>query len=85
MECVPTDNELVLNVACAPLRATVGIKGVAASKNVTVPVGVPAAVDATVAVSVTLWPKEDWFDDEVSVVVVGALLTTSVTEAVAVE
>jgi len=53
---------------------------VVSSKNVTVPVGVPEAVD-TVAVKVTLWPNVEGFKDEVTVVVVdagGAAFTTCV-------
>jgi hypothetical protein len=47
------------------------------SRNVTVPVGLPApgATTATVAVKVTDWPKTDGFVPEATVVVVFALLT----------
>ena len=50
---------------------------VAPSRNVTVPLGVPApgATAATVAVKVTLCPKTDGLEDEATVVVVFALFT----------
>src|SRR5947199_387231 len=48
--------------------------------NVTVPVGVPApgATAATVAVKVTAWPDADGLADEVTVVVLFALVGVSV-------
>jgi hypothetical protein len=51
------------------------------SKNVTVPVGVPApgAATVTVAVNVTACPKTGELTDEATVVVVLALLTTWLT------
>ena len=69
----------MLNVAVVPDRVPDPMF-VVPSKNVTVPVGVPEAVD-TVAVKVTLWPKVEGFKDEVTVVVVvagGAAFTTCV-------
>jgi hypothetical protein len=55
----------------------------APSRNVTVPLGVPApgATAATVAVKVTDWPKTEGLVDEVSVVAVAALLTVWVMAA----
>jgi hypothetical protein len=49
--------------------------------NVTVPVGVPAPGEtaATVAVKVTFWPFAEGFCDEVTLVVVFALLTVCAT------
>jgi len=41
---------------------------VAPSLKVTLPVGVPAAVEVTVAVKVTDWPLADGFTEEVSAV-----------------
>ncbi len=54
---------------------------VAPSRNVTVPVGVPApgAVTVTVAVNVTDCPKTDGLTDEATVVDVLALFTTWLT------
>ena len=43
----------------------------AASKNVTVPVGVPPAVLLTVAVNVTGWPVMEGFTEETSEVALG--------------
>lgn len=67
----------MVNVATPPLSVPVPI-GLPPSRNVTVPVGVPVpgATADTVAVKVTDWPKADGFRDEVTVVVVSALLTT---------
>ena len=49
------------------------------SRNVTVPVGVPApgAVTLTVAVNVTDWPVTEGFCEDVTPVVVFALLTVT--------
>ena len=54
MECVPEASKEVASVACPPLSVPVP-RLVAPSRNVTVPVGVPAAgaTGLTVAVSVT--------------------------------
>ena len=71
-----TDSAVVLKVATPPLR--VPVPNVAApSLNVTVPVGVPApgATAATVAVNVTDWPNTEGLADEVSEVVVLAMVT----------
>src|SRR5262249_54009433 len=64
---VATVSDDVLNVATPPPSVPEPI-GVPPSRNVTVPLGVPVPGDfaATVAVKVTLWPKTDGFDDDVS-------------------
>ena len=74
---MPTANAEVVNVAIPPLSAPVPI-GLPPSRNVTVPVGVPApgATGETVAVNVTDWPNTDGLTEEVTVVLVSALLTT---------
>ncbi len=70
--CIPTDNELVVKVACAePLRVPVP-RVVAPSLNVTVPVGVPTAgaTGLTVAVKVTDCPGDAGLTDVATAVVV---------------
>ena len=69
----------MLNVAEPPLSAPVP-KVVAPSLKVTVPVGVPlpGAAGATVAVKVTPCPNTDGFADEITTVVVLAMLTVCV-------
>ena len=73
----PADRAEVVKVAMPPLSVPVPI-GLPPSRNVTVPVGVPVpgATGETVAVKVTDWPKTEGFADEVTAVVVSALLTT---------
>jgi hypothetical protein len=67
IEWLPTDSDVVLNVA-VPLDSVPVPSAIAAlSKNVTVPVGVPAFA-VTVAVNVTGWPKLLALSEEVSVV-----------------
>ena len=63
---VPAADSGLVPIVIVPLR------------NVTVPVGVPApgAVTVTVAVKRTLCPTADGFGDEVTLVLVLALLTT---------
>src|SRR6266404_3839182 len=73
IECEPPASEDVVKVAWPPLRALVA-SAVAPSLNVTVPVGV-VLVPVTVAVNVTDWPNTEGFNEEVSDVVVLALLT----------
>src|SRR5437763_763590 len=69
MECDPKLRLFVLTVA-EPLARVCGLPiWVAPSKNVTVPVGVPTPVpEATVAVKITVWPKTEVGDDDVTVV-----------------
>ena len=71
--CAPAASVEVVKVAVAPESAAVP-SVVAPSKNVTVPVGVPApgAVTDTVAVIVTDWPKTDGLTFEVAELVVAA-------------
>jgi hypothetical protein len=66
----------VVNVAVPPDSVPVP-RVVVPSRNVTVPVGVPAPGEtaATVAVNVTLWPNTDGFREDARLVVVFALLT----------
>jgi hypothetical protein len=68
-----------MNVAWPEMRVFVPI-GVAPSLKVTVPVGmpVPGAVAITVAVKVTACPKIEGLTDELTAVVVLALLTVCV-------
>ena len=69
----------VVKVAWPELRVLVAT-GVPPSLKMTVPVGVPVLgeVAVTVAVKVTDWPKTDGLADEVTTVVVLALLTVCV-------
>ena len=69
----------MVNVAWPELSVFVPI-GVAPSLKVTVPVGVPVpgAVAITVAVKVTACPKTEGLTDELTAVVVLALLTVCV-------
>lgn len=77
----PTAREEVVKVA-APLEFSVAVPiDVLPSRKVTVPVGIPAVGLATVALKVTGWPATQGLNDEVSVTVVGMLLTTSVNAA----
>ena len=75
MECEPASSEDVERVAW-PAAFNAGLpSAVVPSLKVTVPVGVPGEVLATVAVKVTDWPAVDGFNEEARVVVVGAALT----------
>ena len=74
MECVPCVNDFVVKAADPLLTATVA-SVVAPSLNVTVPVGVPVNWGATLAVNVTFVPSAAGLSEEVSVVVLDALLT----------
>jgi hypothetical protein len=74
--CAPAVNAEVDSVAAppaptlpVPIEVTPSV-----SKNVTVPVIVPAVADVTVAVSVTLAPNVDGFKDDVTAVDVAAKL-----------
>jgi len=74
MECAPTAREAVVRVAM-PEESTVPVpRLVVPSRNVTVPVGMPAG-ELTVAVKVTGWPKTLGFTEEIDVTVVAALFT----------
>ncbi len=78
MELEPTDKKDVEIVAISPFNSlTDAPNGILPLKNDTVPVGVPApgAFADTVAVKVTDWPKTDGLADDVTTVVVSALLT----------
>ena len=74
---MPIANAEEANVATPALSNPVPI-AVPASRNVTVPVGVPApgAAGETVAVKVTDWPKREGFAEEMRAVVELSLLTT---------
>ena len=74
---MPTAKADVVNVASPPLSVPVPM-GLPPSRKVTVPVGVPVpgGTGETVAVKVTDWPKIEGFCDEITVVVLSALLTT---------
>jgi hypothetical protein len=71
MECAPAVRLAVVSVAlpAAPIVTGAPIC-VAPSKNVAVPVIVPAVAEVTVAVNITLAPTVDGFRDDVTVVVV---------------
>src|SRR2546422_3248408 len=73
---LPTDREEVAKVAAPPLSVPVP-RVVKPSLKVTVPLGVPApgATGLTVAVKITDWPNTEGLAEEVTVVVVSALLT----------
>jgi hypothetical protein len=78
--CEPAARDDVVRVAW-PARLTVPVPIVLLpSLNVTIPDAVPApgAVAATVAVNVTLWPNTEGLAEEVSDVLVPALLTVCV-------
>ena len=74
MVCEPTAR--VLTVIVGVEMETVP-RLVAPSKNVTVPLGVPApgGITETIAVKVTDWPSTDGFTEELTVVLVDALFT----------
>src|SRR5437879_3413611 len=79
MVCVATDSEGIVNVAwAAPLKATVLASVVVSSLNVTVPLGVPAPDEAALIVAVKLTPcaYTEKFGQELTVVLLEALLTT---------
>jgi hypothetical protein len=76
---LPTVSEVVENEATPFTAVTVAI-GVAASLNVTVPVGVTMQV--TLAVKVTPWPGVEGLGAEVRLILVPAVLTVRVAEAV---
>src|SRR2546425_11411316 len=74
MECAPTARDAVVSVAM-PEESSVPVpRLVAPSRNVTVPVGMPAG-ELTVAVKVTGWPKAVGFAEEIAVIVVAPLFT----------
>src|SRR6266446_5714254 len=76
MECAPTAREAVVSVAM-PEESSVPVpRLVAPSRNVTVPVGMPAG-ELTVAVKVTGWPKADGFAEDTRAVVVAGLITVN--------
>ena len=80
MAWFPGARDEVLNWATPAVESVALPSVVAPSMKVTVPVGVVVDCgEATVAVKVTFCPKVEGFSDEVSVVVVGAPLTTSTT------
>jgi hypothetical protein len=85
---VLTDKLLVaVLVATPPVRLTGLPKFVPSMTNCTVPVGVPlaAAVTLTVAVKLTFWPDTDGLTEELTNVLVVALVTVCVREPVLVE
>lgn len=75
IECEPAARVDVVNVALPLLSVTVA-SDVVPSLNVTVPVGVPLVDGFAVAVKVTALPCVAGFSDEITAVVVAALLTT---------
>jgi hypothetical protein len=77
MECEPTDNDALANVALPELNVAVP-NVLLPSKKVTLPVGVPGAGTVTVAVNVTLWLIMEGLVDVLVVIDVGALLTVCI-------
>jgi hypothetical protein len=77
MVLLPTAKAAVAKVATPPDKVPLPMVE-PLSRKVTVPVGVPAPglVALTVVVKVTDWPKTDGLTEEVTAVVVAALLTT---------
>lgn len=82
IECFPTANPVVANVALPPDSVTVDSVVVPFLKT-TEPVGVPppGATAATVAVNFTNCPNTDGFSDDVRLVVLAALLTVCASAA----
>jgi hypothetical protein len=78
IECDPAVSVVVINVADPAAKVPIP-NGVAPSRNVTVPVIVPAVVELTVAVNVTLAPTVDGFADEETLVVVVAFVAAFTT------
>jgi len=78
IEKLPAWVNVALNVAVPAADNGLVPIGIVPLRKVTVPVGVPApgAITVTVAVNVTLCPTADGFGEELTVVVVLALLTT---------
>jgi hypothetical protein len=77
IECVPTERLAVENVATPLALSADEPRVVPPSRNVTVPVGVPAPEDGlTVAVNVTCCPRTEGFSEDVSEVVVLIKLLT---------
>jgi len=74
IECAPTAREAVVSVAMPEESSAPVPRLVAPSRNVTVPVGVPAG-ELTVAVKVTGWPKTLGFAEEIDATVVAPLFT----------
>ena len=76
---LPTASDEIVNVACPEDMATVDANVTVPSVKVTVPVGVPEPGDAalTMAVKVTVCPNTDALGDELTVVTLESLLTTS--------
>lgn len=81
IECVPTASVAVVKEACPRLLRVPVPRVVTPSKKVTVPVGVPdpGLTGATVALKVTVLPKDEGFRVELTEVVVLAALITWLT------
>src|SRR5215467_7925069 len=79
----PADAKLVVNVARPPVPTATVPRTTLPSRNVTVPVGVPApgATAATVAVKVTAWRVPAGLSDDARATDVVARLTVSATAA----
>src|SRR5579871_2253353 len=78
-EWFPAASEAVVNVAVSALPSALVAKVTLPSRNVTVPVGVPApgATGVTVAVSVTDWPNVEGLGTTLNPVVVEAGITVN--------
>ena len=72
IECDPRDSPEVLSVACPAELSRLDPRLFVPSRNVTVPVGVPA-VAVTVAVKVTVCPLVDGLREDIRVVIVVAV------------
>ena len=83
MLCEPTVNdEMADDVAVPPLRVTADPRLVAPSLNCTMPVGVPApgATGDSVAVNVSICPKEDGLTEDETLVELPSLFTVCARE-----
>ncbi len=81
MVCGPCVSVVVVNVAMPAASVPLPI-WVAPSRKFTVPAIVPAVVEVTVAVNVTLAPTVDGFSDDATLVVVAALPPAAFTTCV---
>ena len=73
--CAPTAKAAVVKTACPDAFNGAFPRVAFPSLNVTVPVGIPLAVEVTVVVKVTVWPNWDGLGDEATLVVVAARFT----------
>jgi len=77
IECAPTAREEIESAALAEESSVPVAMLVAPSRNVTVPVGVPAG-ELTVTLNVTACPNTDGFWEDTRAVIVAGLVTVNV-------